>query len=878
MVVPTGAIVAALFTFSCGIVFVSQVLEPNSIASMQPVFEFAAWLILLLCPAITMRLIAEERRVGTWELLLASPISSFELGKGKFLSAYLFFALVLFATFPLVFVLELYASVDYGAVASGYLGLLMLGGAVIGTGLLVSALTTSQTVAYLVTAFIWLTLSLSMKVLPAYVPTRFADIFFAIDPDLRTAAFSIGLIDTANIVYFLTIPLLTGWLAIIAIEKTRRAPISIWRISLCGILLIASLISVNSLSLNNRFRVRIDATGSRAYTLSEQTKNLLQNVNKPWKIVVLLDDSRVSRPLLRQVDEVLRRYQEGSEHLTVLRINPANPESLEDYDELLRDLIELYGDELSIAEVEIQKGIEQFTTLMTFAESTSAWSEALSQMQSSTEEQETLRTLTGALALLGSEGYLILDEVHKAMRIDEGQPLPQIARARDILVAATGQWSRELTEVAWWLSLERSESIASICANEVLSFELMASQLAQVDGTLRGLGVLELGQLATQLTVGEGAIILSPQRATMIPKSMLFPEYIGGSKTIAIDQRFRGEQIISSAMRSLQSGVTPTVIFVHAEEHSLLGQRPNNVDVRAARGLLESSRFNVIEWIPFDGPRPPVGEDPVVWVIIPPSSRAGLEVSRREQKLLDAVRSLLAGGESVMLNLQPSLLPRYGQKDPWNTIANSLGVRSDTEHVLVERVAVGPNTLEIQRGQLITETNSEHIVARAVNGRQLYIPLPIALEGGEPLLIVKPSEDRWLDQQWEREILDIAEKTPLANDVSIATAIEQNGGARAIVVGSSGWLLSWAADRAISLGGDKIAMVNPGNSELLLASVEWLSGLDDWIAAGPIGQQSSRVQGLSQSMYLMWTGVLVLGIPISLLGIAVFVSYGRHKR
>jgi len=216
----------------------------------------------------------------------------------------------------------------------------MLGGAVIGTGLLVSALTTSQTVAYLVTAFIWLTLSLSMKVLPAYVPTRFADIFFAIDPDLRTAAFSIGLIDTANIVYFLTIPLLTGWLAIIAIEKTRRAPISIWRISLCGILLVASLISVNSLSLNNRFRVRIDATGSRAYTLSEQTKNLLQNVNEPWKIVVLLDDSRVSRPLLRQVDEVLRRYQDGSEYLTVQRINPANPESLEDYDELLRDLIE----------------------------------------------------------------------------------------------------------------------------------------------------------------------------------------------------------------------------------------------------------------------------------------------------------------------------------------------------------------------------------------------------------------------------------------------------------------------------------------------------------------------------------------------------------
>ncbi len=208
MVVPTGAIVAALFSFSCGIVFVSQILEPNSIASMRPMFEFAAWLMILLCPAITMRLIAEERRVGTWELLLSLPITSFELAKGKFLSALLILTLILVATFPLVLVLELYSSVDYGAVASGYLGLFLLGSAVIGTGLVISALTTSQTVAYLVTAFIWLTLSLSTKVLPSYVPTNYADIIFAFDPDLRTAAFSIGLIDSANIVFFISIAIL----------------------------------------------------------------------------------------------------------------------------------------------------------------------------------------------------------------------------------------------------------------------------------------------------------------------------------------------------------------------------------------------------------------------------------------------------------------------------------------------------------------------------------------------------------------------------------------------------------------------------------------------------------------------------------------------
>lgn len=878
MVVPTGAIVAALFAFSCGIVFVSQVLEPNAIASMQPMFEFAAWLLLLLCPAITMRLIAEERRVGTWELLLAAPISSFELAKGKFLSALLFLLIVLLSTTPLIFVLELYARVDYGAVASGYFGLFLLGSAVIGTGLVISALTTSQTVAYLVTAFIWLTLSLSMKVLPSYVSTRYADIFFAIDPDLRTAAFSIGLIDSANIVYFLSIAISMGFITILVIDRTRHAMSPNWKIVVCGILLFVSLVSINNLSLNNQFRFRLDATGSRTYTLSEQTSQLLNSIEDPWKIVVLLDDSRVNKPVLRQVDEVLRRYQNGSSHISIRRINPANPNSIQEYDALLRELVELYGEELFVTEAAIQEGMYQFSMLMTFASSTSVWAEALLEVQPSIEEQETLRTLAGALALLGSEGSLILDEVNKAMRVDESQPLPQISFARDILVAATGQWSRELAEVALWLTQGRSESIATICLKEATAFELMAAKLAEVEESLRQLGELELGQLASQLAGGEGAIIISPDRATMIPASLLFPKDVGGTNTIAVDQRFRGEQIISSAMRSLQSEVLPTVVFVHAEEHSLFGQRQNNNDVQAVRGLLETSRVAVREWIPSDAPRPTSISGPVVWVVIPPTQRSGLEPSPREQKLLDVLQDLLAENQSVMLNIQPSLLPRYGHKDPWNILAESVGISVDSGNVLVQRVAVGQNALEIQRGQMISETNSNHIISRAVNGRQIYLPLPIALQGGESLITIKPSADRWLDPQWEREIVDVASKEPLKNEISIATAVEYNQGARAVVVGSGNWLFSWVADRAISLGGDKKAMVNPGNSELLLASVEWLAGLDDWIAAGPIGQQSSRVSGLSKSMYRTWSAILVLGIPALLLIATMTISLGRSRR
>ena len=350
-----------------------------------------------------------------------------------------------------------------------------------------------------------------MKVLPAYVPTRFADIFFAIDPDFRTAAFSIGLIDTANIVYFMTITIAMGWVAIIAIERTRQATSSSWRLLFCGLFLITSVISINIISTNSLLRSRLDATGSRSYSLSDQTFQLLENLQGQWKISVLLDDSRVEKPILRQVDEVLRRYQEGSEFIHVQRINPANPAAVANYDALLRELIEIYNEELTLAENAIQDGIKQFSSLMTFASSTSVWAEELSEIPSTTEEEETLRTISSVLALVGAEGNLILDEIRKAMHIDASQPLPRVALARDILVAATGQWSRELAEVSWWLSQGRSKSIEQYCLESVPSFERIATDLAIIDDTLRRLGELEIGVLAAQLSTGQGAIIMSPR-------------------------------------------------------------------------------------------------------------------------------------------------------------------------------------------------------------------------------------------------------------------------------------------------------------------------------------------------------------------------------
>ena len=103
-------------------------------------------------------------------------------------------------------------------------------------------------------------------------------------------------------------------------------------------------------------------------------------------------------------------------------------------------------------------------------------------------------------------------------------------------------------------------------------------------------------------------------------------------------------------------------------------------------------------------------------------------------------------------------------------------------------------------------------------------------------------------------------------------------GNRAIIVGSGGWFLTWATDRVMSLGGDQVALVNPGNIELFLTSVEWLSGLDEWIASGAIGNQTTRIEGLSETAYLTWAAILVLGLPSLLLTGAIVHSIGRQRR
>lgn len=218
---PVGYVITALFLLLSGLLFSFLSFDQGQPASLRAVFEFGVWMLLFICPAISMRAIAEERRMGTLEMLMSAPVSEVEVVLGKFFAALGFLLVMLVPTLALVWALELYGRPDYGELASGYLGMMLAGAAYLASGILASTLTTSQMAAFLVTLFFWIALSIGAKVLPGYLPEPWATAVFAVDPEPRLRDFAIGLIDTSHVVYFVSLTAVFLIAAVRSLEARR---------------------------------------------------------------------------------------------------------------------------------------------------------------------------------------------------------------------------------------------------------------------------------------------------------------------------------------------------------------------------------------------------------------------------------------------------------------------------------------------------------------------------------------------------------------------------------------------------------------------------------------------------------------------------------
>lgn len=310
-----------IFLLLGGAYLASNVFLAN-VASMQTFFEVAPVLLMLFVPAITMRLVAEEKRVGTFEILQTKPLSTARIIVGKFLAAWFVVCCALLPTFFYVLIIQSLGSLDSGAITGGYIGLVMLGGVFAAAGVFGSSITSNQIVALIFSFVIGFVLFAFDRIL-MYVPLHLVSTVEYLGVGHHFSGLSRGVLDTRNLVYYGT--LIVFFVTTAAVGASQEPGQSLWRwrdfnlghrfakvAVFIGILVFINLISMRTF-------VRVDLTDDKVYTLSDVTRTMLGTLDDNFLVRAYFSPDlpppyHNHRKSVRELMEEFRAYSGGKFH------------------------------------------------------------------------------------------------------------------------------------------------------------------------------------------------------------------------------------------------------------------------------------------------------------------------------------------------------------------------------------------------------------------------------------------------------------------------------------------------------------------------------------------------------------------------------------
>jgi len=259
-------------------------------AGLDSLFSTAPYLFMFLIPAITMRSLAEERKEGTFELLLTRPLTDWQIVLGKYFACLL---LVLFALAPtLVYYYSVYTlgipqgNIDTGAVIGSYIGLFLLGASFAAIGLFASSVTKNQIIAFTIAVFLSFFFYSGFDSLSQLLSLQDLGLQrLSITEHYRSV--SRGVLDTRDLAYFMILAGIFIWLTLFVLLKQRQKTLlNTTMISVLGL-----LFSIRILS--NIAFTRFDFTKEKRYTISPISRGILDSLSQPVKVTVYLSGDKL---------------------------------------------------------------------------------------------------------------------------------------------------------------------------------------------------------------------------------------------------------------------------------------------------------------------------------------------------------------------------------------------------------------------------------------------------------------------------------------------------------------------------------------------------------------------------------------------------------
>ncbi len=315
-------VMAPLLTFELGGLF-----ERNQ-ADLDPFFTDHPWLYLFFLPALTMRLWAEEWRGGTAELLLTLPVTTSDAILGKFFASWAFVALALLGTFPLWVTVNLLGDPDNGAIVAAYLGSFLMAGSYLALGMVFSALTRNQIVAFLSAASVSFLFTVSgtpllLDLIARWAPGWLVDAIAAVSFQTHFQGIARGVLVAGDLLFFLVLMGGGLWMTRLAIGCRRGGWVAArWRFVRVPILTLMVSALVGQLTY-----LRIDLTEEKRHTLSRGSLKILAKLKTPVVVKLFFSEEATREmPFLRayfqRVREFLELYPRASDRVRLQVIDP----------------------------------------------------------------------------------------------------------------------------------------------------------------------------------------------------------------------------------------------------------------------------------------------------------------------------------------------------------------------------------------------------------------------------------------------------------------------------------------------------------------------------------------------------------------------------
>lgn len=220
---PIAWVVLVVFSIGTSVWFVKG-FHAGEEATLRPTLEFAAlWILPFLAPAISMRMLSEEFRTGTFEKLMTSPLTDTQVVLGKWLGGMGFWAVLSVPLLAQLIALECAGNPDYGPAATGILGLGLVGGLYMAVGLFASSFTQNQVVAFLVTVFILSIPGVGLSFIKdsPFLAAKWQMAAAYVSVEMQYRDFAKGVVDVRNFIYFLSGIALFLFLAVKSLESRR---------------------------------------------------------------------------------------------------------------------------------------------------------------------------------------------------------------------------------------------------------------------------------------------------------------------------------------------------------------------------------------------------------------------------------------------------------------------------------------------------------------------------------------------------------------------------------------------------------------------------------------------------------------------------------